>query len=98
MDNPRFENNPKPSPHPGISESDPYVYASVLNSLVTDRNPFQVLVGDISRRVKMALQLKKTRQLAQERIDHLQQQVDKVEHCIESTRSQTTGGRINKLR
>lgn len=72
--------------------------ASILNSFITDRNPIQVLVGDISHMISVLANLKKNRQLAQLRIDQLQQQVEKVEHSMATVNPQTVGTRLNKLR
>jgi hypothetical protein len=87
-----------PSKNQTEHHPDPFMTASILNSFMTDRNPIQVLVGDIGHMIKVVTNLKKTRQLAQMRIDQLQQQVEKVEHNIATVNPQTVGTRLNKLR
>ena len=82
-----------PRPH-----QDPFMVASILNAFMTDRNPIQVMVGDIGHMINVVANLGKTRKLAQMRIDQLQQQVDKVEHNIATINPQTVGTRLNKLR
>ncbi len=77
---------------------DPFMVASTLNSFITDRNPFQVLVGDIGHMFHVMANLSKNRKLAQERIEQLQQQVEKVEGNIAAINPQTNGTRLNKLR
>jgi hypothetical protein len=72
--------------------------ASVVSAFVMDRNPIQVLVGDIAHMIRVVTNLGKNRKLAQQRIDQLRQQVEKVEHNMASVNPQIVGTRLNKLR
>lgn len=74
------------------------MYASILSAFMTDRNPVQILVGDIAHMVKVITNLGKNRKLAQQRIDQLQQQVDKVEGDIASVNPKNAGNRLDKMR
>jgi hypothetical protein len=80
------------------TSNDPYVYASIVDTFVGERNPFQILIGELTRTIQMTLNLRKTRRQAQARVDHLQSQVDKVESLIAEVNPQPNGTRINKLR
>jgi len=87
-----------PPPHPGNQNPDPFIYATLLNAFITDRNPLQILVGDIAHMVKVITNLGKNRKLAQMRIDQLQQQIDKVEGDIATVNPKSTGNRLDKMR
>lgn len=84
--------------HHGAPGQDPFMYASILNAFITDRNPIQVLVGDVAHMFKVVTNLGKNRKLAQIRIEQLQQQVSKVENNMASVNPKTTGNRLDKLR
>lgn len=90
----RKSGNPDPSNQP----TDPYLYAAAMNSFIVERNPIQVLVGDVARMIKVVANLGKTRKLAQQRIDQLQSQVEKVERNIEHVNPKSLGTRLDKLR
>jgi hypothetical protein len=77
---------------------DPFMYASILNAFMTDRNPIQVLVGDVGHMIKVVTNLGKTRKMAQTKIEKLQQQVAKVENSMASANPKTMGTRLDKLR
>lgn len=79
-------------------ETDPYMYAAALNSFMVERNPIQVLVGDVARMIGVVANLGKTRKVAQQRIDQLQAQVQKVEQDIAHVNPKTVGNRLDKLR
>ena len=85
-------------PNPRNQNPDPFIYATLLNAFITDRNPLQILVGDIAHMVKVITNLGKNRKLAQMRIDQLQQQIDKVEGDIATVNPKNTGNRLDKLR
>jgi hypothetical protein len=88
-----------PNPHdPQESEPDPFIYANMMNGFMMDRNPLQTIWGDFSRMVLVMANLGKTRKLAQLRLEHLQQQLAKVEEDIASVNPQHMGTRLNKLR
>jgi len=78
--------------------NDPFMYATILNAFMTDRNPMQVLAGDIGHMIKVVANLGKTRKMAQMKIEQLQQQMAKVEDNIASVNPSTVGNRLNKLR
>jgi hypothetical protein len=77
---------------------DPFIYASILNAFITDRNPIQILVGDFTHMFKVITNLGKNRHLAQMRIEQLQDQVSKVEGSIASVNPKKMGNRLDKLR
>lgn len=78
--------------------SDPFLYAASLNSFITERNPFQVLTGDLLHLIKTIANLGKNRKIAQQRIEHLQTQVEKVESNIAHVNPKIIGNRLDKLR
>lgn len=86
------------SPLSNEPETDPFIYANMLNGLMTDRNPLQTIWGDISRMVQVLASLGKTRKLAQLRLEHLQHQIAKVEHDMATVNPQHTGTRLDKMR
>lgn len=88
-------NNNRQQPN---QETDPYMYAAALNSFMVERNPIQILVGDVARMIGVVMNLGKTRKMAQQRIDQLQAQVHKVERDITHVNPKTVGNRLDKLR
>ena len=80
------------------NSQDPFMVASILNSFMTDRNPIQVLVGDIGHMFKVVANLGKNRKMAQLRIEQLQDQIAKVEGSMKSYTPKSTGSRLDKLR
>lgn len=82
----------------GNEKSDAMLYASALNNLMTERNPFQVIVGDLQHMVQVLAGLGKTRKIAMQRIQQLEKQVASVEQQIADGSSQPYGHRLNKLR
>ena len=85
----------QPSAQPPV---DPYLYAASLNSFMTERNPIQILVGDMGRMIHTVANLGKNRKMAQQRIQQLQAQVDKVEGDIAQGNPKIVGTRLDKLR
>ena len=83
---------------PSEGQTDPYLYAASLNSFMVERNPIQILVGDVTHMIKVVANLGKTRKLAQQRIDQLQAQVEKVERNIAHVNPQSIGTRLDKMR
>lgn len=79
-------------------ESDPYMVANTLGSLMSERNPIQAMVGDITRMISVIANLNKNRQAAQTRIDQLQLQVSKVKDAMSSSTQKPTGNRFDRLR
>lgn len=79
-------------------DTDPYMYAAALNSFMVERNPIQVLVGDVAHMLNVVMNLGKTRKMAQQRIDQIQAQVRKVEHDIAYVNPKMVGNRLDKLR
>lgn len=90
--------NSKYSQPSGQPPVDPYLYAASLNSFMTERNPVQILVGDVGRMIKTIANLGKNRKVAQQRIQQLQAQVHKVESDIAQGNPKTVGNRLDKLR
>lgn len=86
------------APNPVPQAQDPFMVASILNAFITDRNPIQVLVGDVAHMLNVVANLGKNRKLAQMRIEQLQQQVNKVESNIASVNPKEAGTRLDKLR
>ncbi len=86
------------SPNADNPQTDPFMVASALNSLLGEKNPVQVVVGDLVRMVQVVANLGKTRKLAQQRIEQLQAQVEKVEGNIAHVNPQSMGTRLDKLR
>ena len=84
--------------NPANQPADPLMVASSLNSLMTDRNPLQVLVGEMLHMVKVITNLGKNRKLAQTRIEQLQAQMEKVERNMATVNPKTSGNRLDKLR
>lgn len=80
------------------TSNDPYIYASILGSYVEDRNPLQIIVGDIQRMVNVVVNIGKTRKAAQMKIDQIQAQVTRMESHMAEVHPKTTGHRIDKLR
>ncbi len=76
--------------------ADAYTYANMLSRM--NRNPIEVIVGDLSRMVNVIANLGKNRKLAQARIEQLQDRVNRVEAYIEMVNPKTTGNRLDKLR
>lgn len=87
--------NPK---NPQNQETDPYIYANILNGLMQERNPLQSIWGDIHRMTQFMINLGKTRKMAQQRLEILNQQIAKVEQDMSSVNPPTAGTRLNKLR
>ncbi len=79
-------------------QNDSNMTASLLNGYLTDRNPFQALVGDVGHMINVIANLGKTRKVAQMRIEQLQQQASKVEFYIDAGNPKTAGTRIDRLR
>lgn len=77
---------------------DPFMVASILNSFMTDRNPIQVLVGDIGHMLKVVANLGRNRKMAQLRIEQLQDQITRVEGSMKAYTPKSTGSRLDKLR
>lgn len=88
-------NDSQPPDQPPV---DPYLYAASLNSFMTERNPVQILVGDMGRMIQTVVNLGKNRKIAQQRIQQLQAQVDKVESDIAQGNPKSVGTRLDKLR
>ncbi|MCE3234934.1 MAG: hypothetical protein K0Q50_1114 [Vampirovibrio sp.] len=84
--------------HQEATGQDPFMVASIVNAFITDRNPIQVLVGDVAHMLNVVANLGKNRKLAQSRIEQLQQQVAKVEKNIASVNPKEAGNRLDKLR
>lgn len=84
--------------HQKATGQDPFMVASIVNAFITDRNPIQVLVGDVAHMLNVVANLGKNRKLAQSRIEQLQQQVAKVEKNIASVNPKEAGNRLDKLR
>jgi|GEM_PF-2247858 len=84
--------------HQEATSQDPFMVASIVNAFITDRNPIQVLVGDVAHMLNVVANLGKNRKLAQSRIEQLQQQVAKVEKNIASVNPKEAGNRLDKLR
>lgn len=85
-------------PNPLEQPADPFLYAASLNSFMTERNPFQILVGDMLHLIKTLTNLGKNRRIAQQRIEHIQAQVEKVESNIAHVNPKILGNRLDKLR
>lgn len=96
MDRPTGNSND--SQPPAQPPVDPYLYAASLNSFMTERNPIQILVGDMGRMIQTLANLGKNRKMAQQRIQMLQAQVEKVEGDIARGNPKTVGTRLDKLR
>lgn len=79
-------------------QGDPFIVASLMGSYLNDRNPIQVLTGEITRMVSIVANLNKTREMAQKRIDQLQEQVNQVEANIQQINPKTAGNRFDRLR
>jgi hypothetical protein len=86
------------SASPTSSSKDPFLYAASLNSFITERNPFQVLTGDLLHLIKTIINLGKNRKIAQQRIEHFQTQVEKLEDNIAHVNPKIIGNRLDKLR
>lgn len=78
--------------------TDAILYASAVNNLMIERNPFQAIVGDLQHMVKVLANLGKTRKIAAQRIEQLERQLATVEQQIASVNPQAGGQRLNKLR
>ena len=76
--------------------NDAFTYASMLNR--QERNPIQLIVGDISRMWNVLGNLHKNRKIAQARINQLEDRVAKVEAEIASVNPSVDGMRLNKFR
>jgi hypothetical protein len=74
------------------------MYAASLDSFITERNPFQVLTGDLLPLIKTIANLGENRKIAQQRIKHLQTQVEKVEGNIAHVNPKIIGNRLDRLR
>ncbi|WP_373531980.1 hypothetical protein [Vampirovibrio sp.] len=92
MEPPSKKSNPSPQ------STDPFLYAASLNSFITERNPFQVLTGDMLHLIKTVVNLGKNRKIAQQRIDQMQAQVEKVEGDIAYVNPKSMGNRLDKFR
>lgn len=75
---------------------DPYTYANLLANM--NRNPIEVIVGDLTRMVNVLANLGRNRKLAQARIEQLQNRVAEVEAYIEYTHPKLNGQRLDKMR
>jgi len=84
--------------NPQNQETDPYIYANILNGLIQERNPLQSIWGDIHRMTQFMINLGKTRKMAQQRLEILNQQIAKVEEDMNSVNPTSVGNRLNKLR
>jgi len=84
--------------NPQNQETDPYIYANILNGLIQERNPLQSIWGDIHRMTQFMINLGKTRKMAQQRLEILNQQIAKVEEDMKSVNPTSVGNRLNKLR
>lgn len=89
---------PRPTPGKTALPADPVVYAGIVDAFLHDRNPIQLLVGDMQRMLSVLLNLGKNRDLAQQRIQQLQEQISRVESQINTVNPQTSGQRLNRLR
>ncbi|HEY9687650.1 MAG TPA: hypothetical protein V6C52_11805 [Coleofasciculaceae cyanobacterium] len=78
--------------------NDPFMYASILGGLFQDRNPIQTIVGDMGRMIHVLTHLNQNRQLAQMRIDQLQEQVQRVENAMTSATQKPAGSRFDRTR
>jgi len=90
MPNANDPNNPHPT--------DPYIYASILNGKMQEQNPLLAMWGDIARMTGFMLNLGKTRKMAQQRLEIMNQQIAKVEHDMASVNPPQVGQRLDKLR
>lgn len=88
---------PNPN-HPQDQDTDPYIYANILNGLIQERNPLQAMWGDIGRMTSFMINLGKTRKMAQDKLETLNQQIAKVEHDMSTVNPPQVGTRLNKLR
>ena len=88
-----------PNPRdPKNEETDPYIYANILNGFMQDRNPLQNMWGDLGRMAQFMANLGKNRKMAQERIEKLNAQRAKVEQDMATVNPTQIGTRLNKLR
>lgn len=88
--------SPKKSSPP--TDTDPYIYASTLNGYVTDNNPLKKLLSDLLQMIQAIVHLRKNRQMAQGRIDQIQNQIEKIKEDMASVNQTQVGTRFNKLR
>ena len=79
-------------------DQDPFITATLLSSLMQERNPIRAITGDLSRMLHMLANFSKSREQAQTRIEQLQQQVDRMEVLINHANPKPTGNRFDKLR
>ena len=77
---------------------DPSIYASSLSGLMMDRNPLQNIWTDLTRMVMTIVTLGKTRKLAQQRLEQLNQKIIQIEQDMTSVNPPQEGTRFNKLR
>lgn len=83
---------------PQNQDADPYIYANILNGMMQERNPLLAMWGDIGRMTSFMINLGKTRQMAKERLEIMNQQIAKVEHDMSTVNPPQVGTRLNKLR
>jgi hypothetical protein len=79
-------------------DTDPYIYASMLQSSLSEHNPVQSILGDIGRMAKFLANFGKSRKMTQARLEQMNQQMLKVQEDMASVNPSQVGIRLNKLR
>lgn len=74
---------------------DPFLYASLLTSLVEKGGPFGAVLGEVNRMLHF---LTSTRHTTQNRIKEIERQTAKVANYIEEAKPKDVGHHLDRLR